>query len=436
MTEKACHVFGSATQVGLTQALGLMPISWKNAKRFKPTTILQRIAETRTINDKGGASFSGFELQQHIGVLHSMLDFPVVCEPFDKTRLIWTALSNARPEITPASFIQAINDSLTASLSKKNEKYVLVTSMSAPSLTGTESVKVLSNAVKFHSRGLPKKYSSHRDLLEKTKRVEGSIDEPFSYTSISIEVVAKSASEAANRGLYEIDLLRGLWCMFSNPYMQISFLGSSRGPINTIRLGNCHTLHKATGEKASDSTWFEHNYTPTKLFKPKSDYPYGRNTRVLLNRLGRANYKSQLSDSIVSYARALDEPDPSAAFLRLWTSLESLVTPFQANYDLLVKRCSFLFADHEYQQQILEHLREFRNSVVHSSKEQVEARTNCYYLQIFFRSLVFFLINNGTYFKHLSEANDFLDLPNDHRSIANRIKLLQKAKRFTSPNET
>ncbi|WP_145974293.1 HEPN domain-containing protein [Stenotrophomonas pictorum] len=413
-----------------------MPISWKKTNRFKPTPILQRIAEKRTINDKGGASFSGLELQQHIGVLHSMLDFPAVCEPFDKTNLIWTALSNAKPEITPASFIQAINNSLTTSLSKKSEKYVLVTSISTPSLTRTESIKVISNKIRFHHSGLPKKFASHKEILDKNKRIENSIEEPSSYTPISIEVLAKSEAEAANRGLYEIDLLRGLWCMFVNPYMQVSLFSSGRGPINSIRLGNCHTLHKKSGESASTMNWFEHNYSPVRIFKPKPDSQYGRHTRIILNRLSRTKYKNPICDSIVSYARALDEPDPSSAFLRLWTSLESLVTPYQANYDLLVKRCSFLFTDHEYQQQILEHLREFRNSVVHTSKEQIEARTNCFHLQTFFRSLVFFLINNGNYFRSLSEAHDYLDLPNDHGAIVSRIKLLTKAKRFTSPIET
>ena len=413
-----------------------MPISWKKAKRFNPDTILKRIAETRTINDKGGVSFSGFELQQHIGVLYSMLSFPDACEQFDKTRLIWSGLSNARPEISKDSFLHAINDALTASLSKRSEKYILVTSISTPSLTRKAEVKVLTHTVKFYPNGLPRKFRSHKDILEKNKRIEESIDEPKSYTPISIEVTAKSDMEAANKALYEIDLLRGLWCLFANPYMQVSMFTNGRGPINVIRLGNCHTLHKPNGASATDACWFEYDYTKANPYKIKNDSQHPRNTRIILGRLAKAHYKTSLSDSIVAYARALDEPDPSSAFLRLWTALESLVTPNQADYDLVVKRCSFLFADHEYQKQILEHLREYRNSVVHTTKEQIEARTNCYYLQIFFRALIWFLINNGTRFKSLSEANEFLDFPNDAESINRRIQLLQKARKFVAKDET
>src|SRR5688572_18173944 len=138
-----------------------MPISWKKAKKFNPETILQRIAETRTINDKGSASFSGFELEQHVPVLYSMLEFPAACEPFDKTMLIWQGLSKAKPDITKDTFIHAVNEVLTASLSKKNEKYVLVSSISAPPLTKAQRVKSLSLTVSFYSGILPKKFSSH-----------------------------------------------------------------------------------------------------------------------------------------------------------------------------------------------------------------------------------------------------------------------------------
>ncbi|MFC3552470.1 hypothetical protein ACFOLC_15810 [Lysobacter cavernae] len=43
MTGKACHVFASATQVGLTQALGLMEdfsMTTNNTARFKPLAII------------------------------------------------------------------------------------------------------------------------------------------------------------------------------------------------------------------------------------------------------------------------------------------------------------------------------------------------------------------------------------------------------------
>ena len=413
-----------------------MPISWKKAKKFNPDSILKRIAETRTVGDKGEASFSGFELQQHIPVLYSMLEFPAASEPFDKTTMIWQGLSRAKPDITRDSLIHALNDVLSASLSRKNEKYVLVSSISARPLSKTRNVKSLSLTISFYQNSLPKKFASHGSLLEKNRKIESVIDEPASYIPLSVEVIAKSKREAANRALYEIDLLRGIWCLFVNPYMQISFFGPKRGPINVIRLGNCHTLHKKNGENTSGTSWFEHNYLPAKPYKPKPQNQHARHTRIILQRLRKANYKTELADSIVAFARALDEPEPSVAFLRLWSALESLVTPNQADYSALVKRCSFLFADHEYQQQILEHLREFRNSIVHTTQEQIDARTNCYHLQSFFSALIWFLINNGTNFSTLAEANEFLDLPNDQESIVRRIKLLQKAKKYTTPDET
>jgi hypothetical protein len=412
-----------------------MPISWKNARKFTPDIILQRIAETRTINDKGNASFSGFELQEHVPVLYSMLEFPAACEPFDKTTLIWQGLSKATPDINKDTFIRAVNEVLTTSLSKKNESFVLVTSISAPPLTKTKNVKALSLTVSFHEKFLSRKFHTRKDLLEKNNKIEKTIDDPPSYIPISVKVTAKNEREAVNRALYEIDLLRGIWCLFVNSYMQVSFFSSVRAPINVIRLGNCHTLHKTNGNIATDTSWFEYNYSFAKPYKSKSSTDYSRHTRIVFQRLRKASYKEQLADSIVAFARAFDEPDPGAAYLRLWTSLESLVTPNQADYSALVRRCSFLFADHEYQQQILEHLREFRNSIVHTTQEQTDARTNCYHLQTVYRALIWFLINNGTNFLTLAEANEFLDLPSDHKSISRRIELLQKANKFITPKK-
>ena len=136
------------------------------------------------------------------------------------------------------------------------------------------------------------------------------------------------------------------------------------------------------------------------------------------------------------YARAFDEPDSNTAFVKLWSALESLVTPGVADYDKMVKRCSFLYADGEYHKQVLEHLREYRNRSVHSGIEGEDARTNCFLLQEYFRTAIHFYLGNYTYFSDLNNANEFLDLPSDQEILAGKMKILRKAMKFIAPHET
>lgn len=48
---------------------------WKN--KSNPNIVLQRIEETRIVNEDGGVSFSGgFDFSHKIEVLKSMIEFP------------------------------------------------------------------------------------------------------------------------------------------------------------------------------------------------------------------------------------------------------------------------------------------------------------------------------------------------------------------------
>jgi hypothetical protein len=122
------------------------------------------------------------------------------------------------------------------------------------------------------------------------------------------------------------------------------------------------------------------------------------------------------------------------AFIRLWGALESLTTPEYADYEKTVKRCAFLFQNGEYHRQLLEHLREYRNSFVHAGEDSDLARTHCFQLQLYFVHLIWFHLGNVGTFKSLNEANSFLDSPSDRAELKRRLQLTQKALRFTEPS--
>ena len=63
--------------------------------------MLKRIVAVRTRNPEGkGASFSGWELNNTLPLLHSMLEFPPVARDIDHANLIWKAVAHDPEELT------------------------------------------------------------------------------------------------------------------------------------------------------------------------------------------------------------------------------------------------------------------------------------------------------------------------------------------------
>ena len=144
------------------------------------------------------------------------------------------------------------------------------------------------------------------------------------------------------------------------------------------------------------------------------------------------SYGELLQSSLIRYVRALDENEANTAFLRLWGALESLTTPGVANYDCLVKRCSFIYAESAYHRQVLEHLREYRNASVHAGEESNKARTHCFQLQRYYRDLFWFHIRNFDFFQSIDEANFFLDSSEDKETLIRQMEIIKKALKFKS----
>lgn len=116
--------------------------------------------------------------------------------------------------------------------------------------------------------------------------------------------------------------------------------------------------------------------------------------------------------------------------IRLWGAVESLVTPRRADYDALVRRCAFLFEDSDYHRQLLEHLREYRNSSVHAGEESDQAKTHCFQLQLYFVEIIWFHLRNSNYFSSLEETTEFFDLPQNIDKLQRLTSLCHRALKF------
>jgi hypothetical protein len=408
-----------------------VPIKWKNPNKFKPAVVLARVDKVRTVENEG-ASFAGFSAHQDAATLYSMLDFPDVASETDKPALVWNALAKARLDLTPATFIDAINKELSGNLRKKEEKYNFLATMSFNPGGWPKTISSWGGRVELYGFDFPKKFASRKKIIARHSRFLDFKDSPHTYCAIGVSVKAKSVSSASGKALRSLDVLRALLCLEGNPGMQFSLGGQRFDPINVIRLGSFQSLHKEDGSQACDAVWYEPNFRQASIYQFKKTEVVKKNMSYAMRRIRLSRFGKDLAESLVRYVRALDEPDPNTSFLKLWGAFESLLTPNRADYDALVDRCSFLFTDSIYHRQVLMHLREYRNSSVHAGQETRQAKTNCFLLQGYYSHLFWFLIFNSLRFESLAEIHNFLSVPDDLNELKKRRQLYDRAIKFLS----
>lgn len=405
-----------------------MPVEWKKAPRFKPAVILKKIEDVRSINPEGGISFSGPVLEEYLPTLQSMLIFPGAVADVRASTLVWRGLTKVGNELTPESFLGAINTELKEQLATKEKSYIFLTALSLDSRGATQRIRINGSEIHILSGDYAKRFKSRNELLRMYSRtVEPT---PRSYCKVAVTVKAKSHTAAVNKAFRVLDLQRSLWCLMGNSRMQMSFGKPSLDPINVVRMGSEHTLHLSNGEPAFDGIWIEPGFSEAPIFRIEKPDVIKLNSRWARRRIATCPFGEHLASSLIRFVRALDYSDANTAFLRLWGAIESLTTPGQADYDSVVRRCSFIFKDRAFHRQVLEHLREYRNTNIHAGEESDNARIHCFQLQLYYESIIWFYIRNARFFRSLDEANAFLDSPSNRETLSRKIQLARKAMHF------
>lgn len=261
-----------------------MPVTWKKNPRFKPAVVLERIASVRTVNPEGGASFLGFELEDCLPALQSMLNVPDAASEVDGAGLVWRGLARVKEELTPSSFLTAVNAELSERLATKEQTYFLLTSLSIDNRDVPKKLSLAGAEVVFMpTANYPTRFKSRTELLHSYKVPVP--PEPNSYCRVVVKVKAKTAQVAVNRALRAVDLQRALWCLMENPQMQLAFGGSELKPISVVRLGSKHTLHLESGEPAKDGIWFEPGFKEAGVLRPNKPNVMQSNSRWALRRI-------------------------------------------------------------------------------------------------------------------------------------------------------
>ena len=407
-----------------------MKAKWKNNKNLKPRVILAKLESIKNVSEDHRLSFPLFEYKTAMAALQNMVLFPDKTNSLNHESLVSTAIDNIAKNtaLTESNVITEINSIIKTELATREHKYHMLTSISLKKPYPSKLIKIEDCQIRILGFNYPKKYTGRKTLINKYNKIKKGTS--TNYAKVIVSVKAKSAKGAATAAFRALDIQRSIWCLFGN-FLNEQW-GNEWNPINKIRLGETHTIHKDNGKIATNEFWYESNFVEAKLFADRDPKEYSKYCKWTLNKLNKLPYKEELKNAMLRYVRALDERDQNVALIQLWGALEAIASPSGANYDLVTRRCAFLFKENDYHKQVLEHLREYRNRSIHAGDQSEKAKINCYLLQYYFKELVLFHLNFSGEFSSLNEANSFLDLPSNKKDLENKKQLIDKAIKFVS----
>lgn len=414
-----------------------MTIKWKNKKNLRPEIILDKIKDNCHLAIDGSVSFSALDYNNLIGSLYSMIEFPRNSIPLNNMNLLSRAITNAAKskQINKDYVLSEIQKIAKIETSKKESKYNIITSISMNYELPSQVLKVGKSTIKF-IRDLPRELLKIRNENLNSFKLNQEIMHA-NYMNVIIEIKAKGEIEAINKALDDLDLLRAIFCLYSNSDM-VLFSNNTPKPINKIRLGQFHTIHNESGELVEPRKyWYEPNFLLNEIFTPNKDLNeyFNQELENILFNLEQCKYSDKLKNALLRYVRSFDEKNNHISLLEVWGALESLTAANDSNKDKLPKRCAFLYKEYELHKQILENLREYRNQSVHDGIRNEYVRNYCYQVQSYFRQLIFFHLAEYREFNCIEDANEFLDQSVDINELVKKKKLIEKAIEFLEPIE-
>ena len=414
-----------------------MQAKWSDkSTKFKPLFFINLILECSSTNANGKVQYEGFQYFENRGLLRSMILFegkeylsPKTEDDIFNAGLDSFALTSKLSDLNlPATLLASINIKLKAYLSKNKTTFLIASSISTYGKLPLNKFTNNGIEIKFHQSGIPKKFSSRKQY---DKLWKNSVPHtPPEFAGVVVKIEARTPDDAMHAAIEEIDFLRGILSFFANPTMSMSLGGGQHKGINRIRLGGLHSVHSEDGAVVTEQFWYEPDYVSRApyTFKQNNLKHIAMNIRKIIRRIEEIKGGAKIRDGIIRYVRALDETDNDHLIIKLWGALEATVGESDKG-DVIIKRCSYLYQEHEFVRQILEISKVYRNRNVHGNHSSNLANQIGHHLHSIFTNLIFFYVGSKDLVS-VSEANAFLDSPLSSGDLERKIFLLKKASRF------
>jgi len=401
-------------------------------KHYNPDQIAKKIKEFSSINPNGKIVFQGFRHWEIAVVLESMISIDKRIPHQERRRIIHQTTFNVAKlnKIKKEDVIKEVTRLEGIYKARSKRKYKLFTSISIEPAVLLNSINIDSSRLSF-----PKKnpHLNNRQVEIEIKRTKDQLllPPPKNYRIVAIRIEAKSDSEAVDKALGEINLIRSIWNLYWNFQQHLRLSNRKKIQVNKIALGPIHTLFDETGSLAKEGVWFEPDYRgPAELLNLNSEQLKKMNTflQKVRNYLKGSNYKDDIKTALIRYCCALDLKDLDTSFLRLWGVLEQLTHTH--DYKIAIRRASFLWPDLEYHKQFLLHLRDYRNRAVHTDPENHDIEIYVFQLKRYVEALIEFHLINKMGFESLADSIKLLDMPGDLDELEFEKKLYRFAKKI------
>jgi hypothetical protein len=402
--------------------------------RFDSAFVASEVAKGTSPLPSGGLQFTGdIFLGEPLILLETGVEFLVSISDVDRTRIINGALEAAlrSEDYGPSVLIGEVNKATRDFVRSPEIKYVVATNLSFNHFEDISRIESPGYRL-YVRRRLPRHLARARqEATQRTRQRMGDVypeDTPFQeYAAAWIHVRGRSPYEAMDRAVEALDLRRGVWNYLFNRGIGPTYPPPWRGPVNKVLGGPLYSLHRVGGALAIGLDWIDPAYTGPQLSRKFQErWPEileeEKKVYVLLK---RSPYRSTLEDALRRYCRALDLVDLSRAFLELWGLLETLtgISP-QDRHDTVVKRATFIWADTEREthEQVLHHLRRYRNSYVHAGEGSARTGAYLHQLRLYVEQMLYFHLHNSRYFSSMNRVARFLSLPFDARDLQRSIE--------------
>lgn len=304
----------------------------------------------------GRLVYDGWTLDLASAAIFSAFEFDPKIVDSARQRIIHEALFSLDPSkrITSKLVTSALARSEETYLRLPEQRYSLLTSVSAKFGDHFKDIRDGRVRIRF-LRNRPARFD--RRPFEK---IHSWPDQPDvqDYTIVIVTVDARTANEAFERAVRDLDFHRGMW-NYALTQSTISRSSGSPQPLGDIGLGRVHTIHRATGAAVGGTFWYQTSFTPQPVVDVRRDWERVIDIAAVVRRKSRQDgYGAELREVFVRYTRALDGVDFDSTFLKLWSLLELLTATTSARYDQTINRALFVFQEQELNRVLLEHLRD------------------------------------------------------------------------------
>jgi len=405
---------------------------WKD--KCDPDPLIRRMEATRSVKDDGQVQFSGMDIITVPARLENIVELNPLVTQQDKHIIVWSAIRNAgkKGALSSDTVIEEIKKLEKDYLSKREQKFILISTLSINSQKyKLPNLQIDGNRITFSPKSA-KYFIKH---IAQNQYIKWHIREnkiPNDYTWVKTTVSAKGIHNAVQKALRALSLFRGELNYLINYGTHSFSSGSKPKPINKIRYGPIHTLHKPDGKLVDDIFWYEED-----CFELAKAYNIAGLFDKIMNSLSgfrkqlcRSKIKDILENAILLYNAALDSHSFDTAFIKLWATLELLTGTGRDRYDITVKRTAFIFKDAEAIKGHLNILKDCRNNIVHKGYMEGQKEILLNDLKLYVEQLIGFFLWNVKGLKNFGEIKQLLDSCPDKKVLENKLRINKMAQKL------